>query len=479
MPELFNRILSKIYKNGIKPYDSQYEIEKQVAFNWQIFICILVSGLLVMVGLVWQFYLLTFLSFTYLLLFSACFYFINKNQANAARNTYLFTTNYSVFSISFCFGYEAGFYFYFFTAPLTVFITYGNYKPKYIYLAVSTYLVNAFILNFLHHRDILVNTGVLSGTATNILFNINMVTAFFMCFMFVDSLTRINKMKSKEEEDLHQKQRLLEAEIHEKQLNETKVQFQYQKLEGEYQQLDMFSHIISHNLRGPISRVSGILELLKMHPYSSEEQQKLMEHLNSSVLLIDDVIRDLNYILVQKKLGQESTDLVSLQEILQEVKLHLSEDIKTSGAEIHAYLYEEKINCVKAIMISIFYNLISNSIKYAIPNQKPVITIEEKKTDNFLELTFHDEGIGFDAVKYSDKVFRLYNRFHNHVSGKGMGLFLVKSHVDILNGTIEVQSEPRKGAKFMIRLPLFSGLSLERFNQDDSEEPEGMGKFRT
>jgi signal transduction histidine kinase len=454
MGGFFNRVYTKIHHNGIDPSDGQYEVEKSVAFNWQIFICIVVSLLFIFLSLFYEFYLLTAFSISYLLLFSASFLFIHKHHPSISKNIYLFTSNYSVSTISFCFGYEAGFYFYFLTTPLTVFISYDNSKVIYKYLALLTYLLNAFILNYLYHQGLLMNPGFLNDTAIGILFNLNLVTAFFMIFMFMNSLSIINKLKSKESEDLYQKQRILEAEIHQKQLNETKVQFQYQKLEGEYQQLDMFSHIISHNLRGPISRVRGILELLKLHPYVSEEQKNLMGHLNSSVLMIDDVIWDLNHILVQKKLGQESTDRLSLHEILQEVKLHLSEEIQISGADIHEDFFAEKITCVKGIIISIFYNMISNSIKYAMPNRKPVILIHGKITDHHLILTFRDEGIGFDYLQYREKLFRLYNRFHSHVSGKGMGLYIVKSHVDMLDGTIQVESEPRKGAKFTIRIPL-------------------------
>jgi light-regulated signal transduction histidine kinase (bacteriophytochrome) len=253
---------------------------------------------------------------------------------------------------------------------------------------------------------------------------------------------------------LYLKQRILEAEIHQKQLNETKVQYQYQKLESEYKQLDMFNHIISHNMRGPISRVSGLLELLKKFPYASPEQQKLMEHLNSSVLMIDEVIRDLNHILVQRKLGQEAIDTITVHEILQEVKLHLFQEIQNSEAEIHEQFFVGKINCVKSILVSIFYNLISNSIKYAMPNEKPVIYIMAKVSENNLILSFKDEGIGLDMNKYGDKLFRLYSRFHEHVQGKGMGLFLVKSHVDMLDGEITLESIPWKGLKYTITLPL-------------------------
>ncbi|MFN6943624.1 MAG: sensor histidine kinase [Cytophagaceae bacterium] len=462
--EIFNRFVGKIYNNGIEGVKEQHEIEKLVTFNYQISICIVVSGVFILVGLLTQFFLLSYFSLTYVILFSAVFYFIHLNKYNAARNIYLFTTNYAVFTISFCFGYEAGFYFYFFTSPLSVYITYGNCKPVYRYLALSSYLFNAFLLNYLHNKGVLVNPGIFTETGTTVLFNLNLLTAFLMCFMFVDTLTRINKTKTTEAEELHRKQRILESEIHQKQLTATRVQFLYQKLEGEYQQLDMFSHIISHNLRGPISRVNGILELLKMHPYASEEQQKLMVHLETSNAMMDEIIKDLNFILVQKKMGQEATTEISLQEIFEEVKLLLYEEINTSGAEFETNLFTEKITSIKGIIISIFYNLISNSIKYTIPNQKPIIKIFATKSSDFINLLFTDEGIGFEAEKYSDKMFRLYNRFHHHVPGKGIGLFLIKSHVDMLGGKIQVSSLPRKGTKFTIQLPIVELNLIAKYN---------------
>lgn len=448
------KVYAQIQQNGIEPGRSRYEIEKIVAFNVQISICIAVSILFIFLAFLYQFYLLTIFSATYLLLFSLSYYWINKTRHNWARNLYLFTSNYSVFTISFCFGYDAGFSFYFLTTPLTVFISYDNSKRIYIYLALLTYLINALLLNYLSNAHILKNPGILNGEEINVLFNINLFMAFFMIYMFMNSLSRINKLKNVEAQKLYQKQSLLEAQIHQKQLNETKVQFQYKKLESEYQQLDMFSHIISHNLRGPISRVTGILELLKPYPSSSNDQGILMDHLHTSVLKIDEVIKDLNYILVQKKLGQESMNEITLQEILDEVKIHLSEEISYSGALIIENFKIQKITCVKSIMISIFYNLISNSIKYSLPNVKPTIEIVANVFNRYLELTFKDNGIGFDSIKYEDKVFRLYNRFHSHVAGKGMGLFLVKSHVDMLDGVIKVKSFPKKGTTFIIQIPL-------------------------
>lgn len=451
---LFNKVFTKINNNGIGSGDTPYEKENLITFNWQVSICIIVSILFILLSLLYGFYLLTFFSISYLFLFSITYLCISGNHLDYAKYIYLFTTNYSVFTISFCFGYEAGFYFYFFTTPLTVYITFSNSKPIFIYLALFTYIINAIILNVLYNNGLLVNPGLIYGNAINILFNLNLITAFFMIFMLLGSFMRINRLKTKEAKELYQKQRILETKIYEKQLNETKVQYQYRKLESEYQQLDVFNHIISHNLRGPISRVSGLLELLKKFPHSSDEQKKLMVHLNTSVLMIDEVIKDLNYILVQKRMGQESKVSITLHEILEEVRLHLYEEIRVSDAIIQEHFFVGETTCVKAILINIFYNLISNSIKYAVPNQKPVIFIIGEVINEQLILTFRDNGIGFNADKYGDKLFRLYSRFHDHVSGKGMGLFLVKSHVDILGGKITFESTPRKGTTFTITIPL-------------------------
>ncbi|HSZ26280.1 MAG TPA: HAMP domain-containing sensor histidine kinase [Cytophagaceae bacterium] len=448
------KVYYKISRNGIREEYGRYEKEKLISFNWQIFICIDVSILLILFGFFSSNYLLSIFSVSYLFLFLLTFFSIHKENHHLAKYIYLFVTNYSVFTISFCLGYETGFYFYFFTTPLTVYITFDNSKTLFIYIALLSYLVNAITMNLLYHKGMFVNADILNITTIIVLFNLNLLMSFFMIFLFISAFVRINKLKTKESEYLYKKQHFLETQIHQKQLNETKVQYQYQKLESEYKQLDMFNHIISHNLRGPISRVSGLLELLKKFPYTSPEQQKLMGHLNTSVLMIDEVIKDLNHILIQRKLGQEETNVISIQEIFEEVKLLLSQEIQSSGAEIHDHFFVGKINCVKSILVSIFYNLISNSIKYAIPNKKPVIVIIAEINGNNLLLSFKDEGIGIDTVKYGDKIFRLYSRFHDHVYGKGMGLFLVKSHIDMLEGSIKLESIPWKGVNFSIVLPL-------------------------
>jgi signal transduction histidine kinase len=66
-------------------------------------------------------------------------------------------------------------------------------------------------------------------------------------------------------------------------------------------------------------------------------------------------------------------------------------------------------------------------------------------------LKFKDNGIGIDIEKYKDKLFKLYQRFHDNPDGKGLGLYLVKSQLEVLGGSIAVESEVGKGTTFIMK----------------------------
>jgi len=102
---------------------------------------------------------------------------------------------------------------------------------------------------------------------------------------------------------------------------------------------------------------------------------------------------------------------------------------------------------------SILYNLVSNGIKYRAPERTPVINLKTTQEGDRVVMTVRDNGIGMDLTKLREKVFTLYQRFHHHVEGKGMGLFLVKTQVEALNGTIEIESNVHEGTIFKISLP--------------------------
>ena len=108
----------------------------------------------------------------------------------------------------------------------------------------------------------------------------------------------------------------------------------------------------------------------------------------------------------------------------------------------------------RAYIYSIFFNLLSNAIKFR-SNQRPLqveLTVAIKSGQNKL-IKFSDNGSGFDLNKAGTDIFKLYKRFHPRHSGRGLGLYLVKAHVESMGGLIVVNSQPNEGTTFKISLP--------------------------
>ena len=73
--------------------------------------------------------------------------------------------------------------------------------------------------------------------------------------------------------------------------------------------------------------------------------------------------------------------------------------------------------------------------------------------DVSLVIEISDNGLGIDLNKYEDSIFKLFKRFHTHVEGRGLGLFLVKSQIEALQGSLEIQSVVDRGTCFKITIP--------------------------
>jgi signal transduction histidine kinase len=99
---------------------------------------------------------------------------------------------------------------------------------------------------------------------------------------------------------------------------------------------------------------------------------------------------------------------------------------------------------------SIINNLLTNAIKYRHPDRHPIIQISTTIDNEYVCLKVKDNGLGVDLSKYRNDIFNLYKRFHLHVDGKGLGLYLVKTQVTALGGKIDIESEPEKGTTFLV-----------------------------
>ncbi len=142
---------------------------------------------------------------------------------------------------------------------------------------------------------------------------------------------------------------------------------------------------------------------------------------------------------------------VNLKEELRLIKINIEKEIKETKATFIEDLSKgDRLWTVKPYLDSILLNLIYNAIKYRHPERPPVIAIRSEIKDNYFLLTIQDNGLGMDMSLCKDKIFTLYRRFHLHIEGKGMGLYLVKTQMVAMGGKIDVESRVNEGTTFYL-----------------------------
>ncbi len=219
--------------------------------------------------------------------------------------------------------------------------------------------------------------------------------------------------------------------------------------------LEKFAYIISHNLRAPVANIIGASNALNDMDLTAEDKERLSRGINISVMKLDEVVNDLNQILQVKGGVDERKEIVRFSELVDNIKISISNLIDKDNIEIK-YDFSEinELFVLKPYLYSIFYNLISNSVKYRRQHVHSIIDINSRLLENKIELTFTDNGMGIDLNKNGDQIFGLYKRFHSNIEGKGMGLFMVKTQVETLGGKISVNSEEHKGTEFKIEFEI-------------------------
>lgn len=217
------------------------------------------------------------------------------------------------------------------------------------------------------------------------------------------------------------------------------------------QVLEQFTFMVSHNLRAPIANLMGIHDILEDNTADFETKETMYALNKQSIFRLNDVINDMNEILsVKKNMDEDRTDIVfaeTLKEVNDEVHSTLT---KTKLVIQYDFTKAESIFSIPSYIRSIFQNLITNSIKYR-HDGSSYIRITSDEDNDYIYLTFEDDGMGIDLTKNHSKVFGLYNRFHLGIEGKGMGLFMVKSQIESLHGEISVESKVNVGTKFFIK----------------------------
>ena len=215
--------------------------------------------------------------------------------------------------------------------------------------------------------------------------------------------------------------------------------------------LKQFSYITSHNLRAPLSNLIGLLNLIEDIPINDSELLEIINGFKKSTHLLNETINDLVKIIVIKDKISIQKENVTINEVVEHVFSQLKFQIEQSKPILKLNFDEADIIYTnKAYLESILINLLTNSIKYKSETKKLKISITIKKTNNSTILKFKDNGIGIDLKRNSEHIFGLYQRFHDYPDSKGLGLYLVKSQIESLGGTIAIESEVNKGTEFTL-----------------------------
>ena len=215
-----------------------------------------------------------------------------------------------------------------------------------------------------------------------------------------------------------------------------------------------FSANVSHELKTPLTSISGFAEIMKNGLVDPEDVKDIAGNIYDEakrlIVLIDDIIRLSRLDNSDVDVKKESVDLKALAI---EVITHLKNAAKQKHIAVSCEGYAT-VNGVSYLLEEVIQNLIDNAIKYGKDDGYVKVSLCEK--DNEAIIKVEDNGIGI-AASDLDRIFeRFYRSDKSHskaIGGTGLGLSIVKHAVEYHNGKIEVESKLNEGSSFVIRLP--------------------------
>jgi signal transduction histidine kinase len=302
-------------------------------------------------------------------------------------------------------------------------------------------------------------------------------------------LYRKNHQLIAQEKKLKAINRSLESEVLERKASEDKVKDLNRQLMGNItllesanRDLDRFAFMASHDLQEPLRKIRTFSDLLFVK-YKEELDTAAVNYITriqNAAVRMQTLITD---ILAFSRINSEKGTFVNynLNLLLQEVLDELDQNVQDKQAQIVA---EELpfIDVNPGLVRPLFFNLISNALKYSKKEVPPVISIRTEISDvrsngneliSYCRIFIQDNGIGFDQV-YADQIFDMFRRLHVHseFEGTGIGLTLCKKIVEKHNGFITVQSKVNDGSTFVIALPTRQPGVEVASARTPSEKPE-------
>ena len=222
-------------------------------------------------------------------------------------------------------------------------------------------------------------------------------------------------------------------------------------LTAQNQNIEQFSFSLSHDLKNPINNIKGLVEILE--DADEDSRPEITKMLMNSAILLEDKIKATLETIRQMQANKKNVEQLYFDTIFEETKKSLLILINENDVKFITDFKEKSFYYNQSILDSIFYNLVSNSIKYGSDERQKIVKITSEKIENdSIQLVFEDNGIGFDLEKDREKVFSIFERVHDQATGTGIGLYMVKQMIELNGGTIMVHSKINEGTVFKIIL---------------------------
>jgi signal transduction histidine kinase len=243
-------------------------------------------------------------------------------------------------------------------------------------------------------------------------------------------------------------------DVNEEKIKELALEESFKVIDQQNKRLQNFAHIVSHNLRSHTGNLQLTLELLGLSGNDGiTDNEELLSGLTVISENLNHTISDLNEVVAINNVNPDTAKIVKFQDVYERVSHTLKNDIIAADADIFVDFTEfPEVKHIRSYLESIMQNLISNALKYKHPDRNPYIQICTYLNDDEKGcLLIKDNGVGIDLEVFGDRVFNMYQTFHNNSNATGVGLYMTRNQIETLGGTIEIDSVVGKYTSFIIQ----------------------------
>ena len=217
-------------------------------------------------------------------------------------------------------------------------------------------------------------------------------------------------------------------------------------------ELDDFLYRTSHNLKGPVARIKGLQELLKIELKDNVYVEEYLDRLNKVIEKMEIVFEKLNAVSYINKAGTKE-ESCNLAEVVSNTVSNLADKIADRNAEVIEDTQAIDLNVSPKIIGIILKYLLENALQFKEKKRPLKIEVHVSEQENsFIKLIVKDNGSGIED-KVIGKIFNMFYIGSLDSEGDGLGLYIVKKAVEKLHGFINVESKYREGTTIRILLP--------------------------